>query len=349
MKKKTDISVLNQAIGLHKAGKSQRYIAQVLHISKSCVQNSIKRFDERNTLEHKRGAGRKRETTIRENRMIERIASIHKKRSIKFIHGEVQRAKIDVSVATVYRRLREMGFDSHTSVKKQFLTKKHRAKRLEWCKKHQNWTVSDWKKVIFSDESNFKPFERKNKQCVWFRDGVDNVEDLIQVKMQGGGGSIGIWGCISVKVVGCSKIYNGTINSDRYIDVIHNELIPSSHLWFIEGDEWIFQQDNASAHTSKRSTECFLRNKIELLGWPANSPDLNPIEQCWSIIDSRLKNQDIRTVDSFKVALKAEFDKISAETCEKLFDSMPERIEKCIKSKGGHFTCERRRNVPIIK
>jgi len=136
MKKKVDIQVLNQAIGLNKAGKSQREIAKVLKISKSCVQNIIKRYEERQTLELKRGAGRKRKTTKREDRIIEKIASVNKKKSIRFIQGEVKRSNIDISVRTLCKRMNELGLESRKMVKKKLLlTKKHRAKRLEWCKK----------------------------------------------------------------------------------------------------------------------------------------------------------------------------------------------------------------------
>ena len=101
---------------------------------------------------------------------------------------------------------------------------------------------------------------------MWFRDGLDKEEELVEVKMQGGGGSIGIWSCINDQGVGCSKIYNGTIDSERYIEMIENELVPSSHLWFAEGEERHFQQDNARPHTSKVTTEAFKLNQIEVLG-----------------------------------------------------------------------------------
>lgn len=148
MKKKVDIEILNQAIGLKKAGKSQREIAKELNISKSCVQNAIVRHEERGTLVHKSGGGRKRVTTVREDRSIARIATQNKTKPLSAIHADVKQSDIDLSISTLCRRMKEMGFESRAKVKKQLLTKKHRVKRLEWCKKYRNWTVRDHQKYI---------------------------------------------------------------------------------------------------------------------------------------------------------------------------------------------------------
>ena len=54
----------------------------------------------------------------------------------------------------------------------------------------------------------------------------------------------------------------------------------------------IFQQDSAPCHKAKMITNCFKKMKITVLDWPGNSPDLNPIENLWSIVKNRLRKID---------------------------------------------------------
>ncbi|RNA02411.1 Transposable element Tc3, partial [Brachionus plicatilis] len=72
--------------------------------------------------------------------------------------------------------------------------------------------------------------------------------DLIG-QLQNGGGSAGIWGCISYKGTGISNIYTGRINQYVNINTLKNILLPSVELLFEPDDPWTFQQDGASAHT----------------------------------------------------------------------------------------------------
>jgi transposase len=220
-------ATLNQAIGLLKAGKSMGEAAAQLEISKSCVKRAKDRHEETGSISHRPGTGRKRKTDEKTDRVIKRIAVLNRRKSIRALHSEVRRSNIDISLGTLCNRLNEMKFESTPTIKRQLLTRKHKQKRVEFCRKYRDWTLEDWSRVIFSDESNFRPFQRKNKQTVWYRKGVDREEDLLELKVQGGGGGIGIWGCISFFGVGCCKIYNGTIDTERYIDVIDNENLAS--------------------------------------------------------------------------------------------------------------------------
>jgi len=75
------------------------------------------------------------------------------------------------------------------------------------------------------------------------------------------------------------------------------------------------------------------------MDWPACSPDLNPIEHVWAIMKNRLEVLDTKDTESFKVAINKVWTELweSKDMISNLINSMPDRIEKCLKTKGGSF------------
>ena len=62
---------------------------------------------------------------------------------------------MDLSAETLRRRLRDCGLYGRRLAKKPLLTKWMKANRLSWAKKYRNWTLEDWRNVLWSDESKF--------------------------------------------------------------------------------------------------------------------------------------------------------------------------------------------------
>ena len=104
-------------------------------------------------------------------------------------------------------------------------------------------------------------------------------------------------------------------------------MIPSTNDLFINTD-FIFQQDNDPKHTAK-ITKKYLENKgITVLEWPAQSPDLNPIENLWSILDRELKNRKPSNEAELFNILNVSWQKLSHDICQSLVESMPRRYRQ---------------------
>ena len=95
-----------------------------------------------------------------------------------------------------------------------------------------------------------------------------------------------IWGACSVLGKSDLVVLVGRQNSEDYIHTVSGSLLPFEHL--NHGTDFTYQQGNASIHVSKRSTEFFNEENIELLDWQSRSPDLKPIENLWSIISRKV-------------------------------------------------------------
>ena len=138
-------------------------------------------------------------------------------------------------------------------------------------------------------------------------------ENFVQLRVQGGGGSAGIWGCISHKGPGCASLYSGRINADRYIQTLENHLIPSVTLFYNESTNFKFQQDGVSPHTAHKTQDWFNKQGKEVLQNPPRSPDLNPMENIWACIDRHLTRIDITSIDHLKEVLEQQWSKVTLE------------------------------------
>ena len=116
-------------------------------------------------------------------------------------------------------------------------------------------------------------------------------------------------------------------------------LLFSAHQGHFFGNEpeWMFQQDNAPCHKAKSITEWFEQNNIKILQRPARSPDLNPIEDIWTVLDRKLTKEAVTSAEDLREILKELFNGLTVSNRSKLFDSIRRRCTLCIKNRGDHI------------
>ena len=98
---------------------------------------------------------------------------------------------------------------------------------------------------------------------------------------------------------------------------------------------WVFQKDNDPKHTSKKAKECFRSHKMNVLEWPAQSPDLKPIEHLWIDVKQGVRAANPKNSEELWQAAKNTWDNISLSRCRMLIASMKSGCIEVIKNKGG--------------
>lgn len=126
----------------------------------------------------------------------------------------------------------------------------------------------------------------------------------------------------------------GSMTARRYIDeVVEPNVLP----YLRRLEDPLFQQDNARPHVARVSLNCFEEANVNLLPWPPRSPDLSPIEHVWDMMGRRLRNlpNPPLTLEALRHQVQVAWDAISQEDIDHLLESMPKRVNECVRNRGG--------------
>lgn len=329
-----------QIVILRQTNLSYRKIAGMIGVSIKGVHTVLKRYAETQSNADRKRSGRPRKTTRRDDTFIQTTSKRDRFKTAPDIRAEANAfLPQPISITTVRRRLKEAGLNGRVAKRKPLLRAVNKQKRLEFAKKHRNWTIDQWKSVLWTDESKFEIFGSRRRQYVRRKVGQRLDQRCIMPTVKFGGGSIMVWGAFSFDGVGELVKIDGIMNKQSYHRILQNVAIPSG-IGLI-GYGFVFQQDNDPKHTS-RLCRNYLESKenegvLEIMSWPPQSPDLNPIELLWDELDRQVR--DLRPTNQKHLwdILKRCWDNLKSETLQKLVERLPRICAAIISAKGGHI------------
>ncbi len=230
------------------------------------------------------------------------------------LHKEWTEAGVSASRVTTLRRLQEKGYQATSEPETT-----SEASYLGCGEKEL--TVALWSKVLFSDESKFCISFGNQGPRVWRKSGEAQNPCCLKSSVKFPQ-SVMIWAAMSSAGVGPLCFLKSTVNAAIYQEILEHLMLPSADKLYGDAD-FIFQQDLAPAHTAKGIKSWFNDHGVTVLDWPANSPDLNPIENLWGIVKRKMRDTRPNNADDLKATVKETWASIPPQQCHKLITSMP--------------------------
>lgn len=312
----------NMIIKLNGEGKSHAQIAKTINRH----QTTIKKYLDCPTQYGKKilKSGRKPKLNNRQKRSVINTVGL-KKSSLREV---ATCSDENISHMTVWRTIQKSSLNHEKMLSCPRLTKSHKSARVQFAKNTLLKGQIFWDNIIFSDEKRF---------CLDGPDGYKyywhdiRKEKLVCSKNQYSPGVM-VWIAITRSSNRAFAFVGGNINSKKYQEILEKELLPIYNI-----NLSVFQQDNAPPHKSKDTTK-FLKDKgINVLDWPSKSPDLNIVENIWGILSKAIYTNTInyQSIPALKEAIKTQWDLISLETINNLYESFPNRLMDVLSRKGG--------------
>jgi hypothetical protein len=308
------------------------------------IRNWVSNFRATSSALKTRPQGRIRTSTSAEN--VDRVrASIQQspRRSVR-----KHAASLGLSFSSVRRILhRDLKLHPYKIQVVQELTVRDLDTRTNLCRDIQQ--IPRTAVLIFSDEAHFHLAGTVNKQNFryWAENNPRNLHERPlhspRVTVWCAIAEFGVWGPYFFEEDGQVV----TVTSARYCDMLETFLKPKleeltqNH----DNDNIWFQQDGATAHTSRRSMEIlrqmFPGHLISLrgdVGWPPRSPDLTPCDFfLWGYLKEKVYTHRPRTIDELKAAITEEINAIPLNMTRRVMDNFRERLQQCVVNGGRHL------------
>ena len=309
------------------AGNALTDIAKKLKLGKSSVWYTVQRWEKHGgRITDRKRSGRPRNVDTRLKRKIARVSKIHPFWSSGRIRDFLVREE-RISTSYIRTILISHGLRARISRRKPLLSAANIVKRKSFSLRLKNYPGSYWKNVIFSDETIMELYP-KRRNYVRRPQGMALHPRYTPKTAKFGGKRLMVWGFITKNGErGIFKV-DGRINSANYMNILHQYLMPNMYL----GE--VFQHDNAPAHGSIATWNFMQESGIEVLeNWPTQSPDLNIIENVWSLLKVRVMWRSPTAVEELWSCIQEEFGRISAYF-QKLYSSIPRRFSDVLRNKG---------------
>lgn len=289
----------------------------------------VQRFEGRETFESKPRSGRPPKAGARDIRRLDNYIKQHADATPEEI---VQQISFPVKTRQVYNIRKKLGYIGDKGVRTLKLSNANKQERVKWCKAHLKDNLDD---AIFADE---KPFEIGLRRRLSYRKAHWARPKRPTAKYPE---KLSVYAAIGRKGKSQITIWQNRQDAAEYCDTMERSLVPL--IKELYGKNHHYYHDKDTTHTAKITKQWLKDKQIKHSYMPTNSPDLNPLEFIWWILDSRVAKHNPKTFEDYKEWIFYEWDQLTIEEINDVFDKIKEKLPKVIESGGLQVDVPRRR------
>lgn len=254
-----------------------------------------------------------------------------------------------VSRQTIWRLFQSSNHRKWLVLQRPELKPEHAHRRLQWANMVQDFDENKWKQVFWSDESTVERGKGARREYTFTQPKFQiPARDIEEIPVHKGVKQM-FWAAFSgcgrrsglIPLFGNPDSPRGGINRTVILN-LYQSVLPV----LLNGvDDTIFQQDNAPVHTARCVRDWLANQQFEIMRWPPFSPDLNPIENLWSVLKAKIYELDPElhtasdndgTVERLTEAAQVAWSQMDMSMLESLAVTMPHRVEQVLANDGWY-------------
>ena len=333
-----------------------RQIAKIKNTPISMIAGVVQRYRKRGHVADAPRQGRPTKITGEVQQRVADTVEANPRASLQQITDTL--ADLNIGHTTVDKVLKQLGFKLRIPRKKPLLDVMQKVRRKFWCRRRLHWSSQRWRRSVWLDEARVEYSTYQPGRKVRIRPGEELLEKNLAPTFRSGRITVNCWAAVTYgwrtplirvrkRLPSERKTKRDRLGLDgtQYANEIYEEyLIP----FLFSLDKPLSQlrvvEDNAPYHKGGLNKTITSSYGVQKLQFPANSRNLNPIENVWHIFKQRLRkrfseNELARphTEDELWEAMREEWDAIPQSTIDRLVDRMPHRIVAVVDSNGSHI------------
>lgn len=308
------------------------------------IRNWVKKFEETGTTLDKSKSGRPRSS-----RTVENVESVNQSvRDDPNLSIRKRASALNVHRSSLHRIMhKDLNLHPYKIQLVQELKPQDASQRLNFVNQLFE-QLSTFTNILFSDEAHFHLNGHVNKQnCRYWC--ATNPKRKHQKPLHSP--KVTVWAAMSARgIIGPYFFEDNmgravTVNSERYVEMLDNFLVPELQNFSGYNQRTWFQQDGATSHTSNMSLprvrEIFSGKLISRRGdinWPPRSPDLTPMDFfLWGYLKSKVYANQPTSLAHLKENIRHEMAAIPESTCRAVISNFTVRLNECREREGLHL------------